>query len=94
MDHQLTDTRCAQRGLHIGSDHCGRRAAGVGRRQRHLDDTVCGDLHVPQNAQIVQGEHWNLRIRYSAGDLAKYSRQMPIKEYHDLIALAYEEIVR
>jgi len=30
----------------------------------------------------------------SAGDLAKYSRQMPIKEYHDLIALAYEEIVR
>jgi ABC-type uncharacterized transport system YnjBCD substrate-binding protein len=30
----------------------------------------------------------------SAADLAKYSRQMPIKEYHDLIALAYEEIVR
>jgi len=30
----------------------------------------------------------------SAEDLAKYSRQMPIKEYHDLIALAYEEIVR
>ncbi|MCL6640042.1 MAG: extracellular solute-binding protein [Candidatus Rokubacteria bacterium] len=27
-------------------------------------------------------------------DLARYSRQMPIKEYHDLIALAYEEIVR
>ncbi len=30
----------------------------------------------------------------SAADLAKYSRQMPIKEYHDLITLAYEEIVR
>jgi putative spermidine/putrescine transport system substrate-binding protein len=30
----------------------------------------------------------------SAEDLAKYSRQMPIKEYHDLITLAYEEIVR
>ena len=30
----------------------------------------------------------------SADDLAKYSRQMPIKEYHDLITLAYEEIVR
>jgi ABC-type uncharacterized transport system YnjBCD substrate-binding protein len=30
----------------------------------------------------------------SASDLARYSRQMPIKEYHDLIALAYEEIVR
>ena len=30
----------------------------------------------------------------SAEDLARYSRQMPIKEYHDLIALAYEEIVR
>jgi ABC-type uncharacterized transport system YnjBCD substrate-binding protein len=30
----------------------------------------------------------------TAEDLAKYSRQMPIKEYHDLIALAYEEIVR
>jgi putative spermidine/putrescine transport system substrate-binding protein len=30
----------------------------------------------------------------SAEDLARYSRQMPIKEYHDLITLAYEEIVR
>jgi putative spermidine/putrescine transport system substrate-binding protein len=30
----------------------------------------------------------------SADDLARYSRQMPIKEYHDLITLAYEEIVR
>ena len=30
----------------------------------------------------------------SAEDLARYSRQMPLKEYHDLIALAYEEIVR
>jgi ABC-type uncharacterized transport system YnjBCD substrate-binding protein len=30
----------------------------------------------------------------SAQDLARYSRQMPIKEYHDLITLAYEEIVR
>ena len=30
----------------------------------------------------------------SAQDLARYSRQMPLKEYHDLIALAYEEIVR
>jgi ABC-type uncharacterized transport system YnjBCD substrate-binding protein len=30
----------------------------------------------------------------SAGDLARYSRQMPIKEYHDLITLAYEEIAR
>ena len=30
----------------------------------------------------------------SAADLARYSRQMPIKEYHDLITLAYEEIVR
>ena len=30
----------------------------------------------------------------SAQDLARYSRQMPIKEYHDLISLAYEEIVR
>ncbi len=30
----------------------------------------------------------------SASDLAQYSRQMPIKEYHDLITLAYEEIVR
>jgi ABC-type uncharacterized transport system YnjBCD substrate-binding protein len=30
----------------------------------------------------------------SAADLAQYSRQMPIKEYHDLITLAYEEIVR
>jgi hypothetical protein len=30
----------------------------------------------------------------SAQDLARYSRQMPIKEYHDLIGLAYEEIVR
>ena len=27
----------------------------------------------------------------SAQDLARYSRQMPIKEYHDLITLAYEE---
>src|SRR5207237_10853945 len=30
----------------------------------------------------------------SADDLARYSQQMPIKEYHDLITLAYEEIVR
>jgi putative spermidine/putrescine transport system substrate-binding protein len=30
----------------------------------------------------------------SAEDLVRYSRQMPIKEYHDLITLAYEEIVR
>jgi putative spermidine/putrescine transport system substrate-binding protein len=30
----------------------------------------------------------------SASDLARFSRQMPIKEYHDLITLAYEEIVR
>jgi ABC-type uncharacterized transport system YnjBCD substrate-binding protein len=30
----------------------------------------------------------------SAQDLARYSRQMPLREYHDLIALAYEEIVR
>lgn len=30
----------------------------------------------------------------SAQDLARYSQQMPIKEYHDLITLAYEEIVR
>ena len=30
----------------------------------------------------------------SADDLARYSRQMPIKEYHDAITLAYEEIVR
>jgi len=30
----------------------------------------------------------------SAQDLARYSRQMPLKEYHDLISLAYEEIVR
>jgi len=30
----------------------------------------------------------------SAEDLARYSRQMPIKEYHDLITLAYEEIAR
>jgi putative spermidine/putrescine transport system substrate-binding protein len=30
----------------------------------------------------------------SAEDLARYSRQMPLKEYHDLITLAYEEIVR
>jgi putative spermidine/putrescine transport system substrate-binding protein len=30
----------------------------------------------------------------TAEDLARYSRQMPIKEYHDLITLAYEEIVR
>jgi ABC-type uncharacterized transport system YnjBCD substrate-binding protein len=30
----------------------------------------------------------------SAEDLGRYSRQMPIKEYHDLITLAYEEIVR
>jgi ABC-type uncharacterized transport system YnjBCD substrate-binding protein len=30
----------------------------------------------------------------SAEDLARYSRQMPIKEYHDAITLAYEEIVR
>jgi ABC-type uncharacterized transport system YnjBCD substrate-binding protein len=30
----------------------------------------------------------------SAEDLARYSRQMPLKEYHDLVALAYEEIVR
>jgi ABC-type uncharacterized transport system YnjBCD substrate-binding protein len=30
----------------------------------------------------------------SAEDLARYSRQMPIKAYHDLITLAYEEIVR
>ena len=27
-------------------------------------------------------------------DLARYSRQMPLKEYHDMITLAYEEIVR
>jgi len=30
----------------------------------------------------------------TADDLAKNSRQMPLKEYHDLITLAYEEIVR
>ena len=30
----------------------------------------------------------------SAEDLARNSRQMPLKEYHDLITLAYEEIVR
>jgi hypothetical protein len=30
----------------------------------------------------------------SAQDLARYSRQMPLKEYHDMITLAYEEIVR
>jgi len=30
----------------------------------------------------------------SADDLARYSRQMPLREYHDLITLAYEEIVR
>jgi len=30
----------------------------------------------------------------SAQDLARYSRQMPLKDYHDMITLAYEEIVR
>ena len=30
----------------------------------------------------------------SAQDLARYSRQMPLKEYHDMITLAYEELVR
>jgi ABC-type uncharacterized transport system YnjBCD substrate-binding protein len=30
----------------------------------------------------------------TAEDLARHSRQMPLKEYHDLITLAYEEIVR
>jgi putative spermidine/putrescine transport system substrate-binding protein len=30
----------------------------------------------------------------TAADLAQRSQQMPIKEYHDLITLAYEEIVR
>src|SRR5262245_31363965 len=30
----------------------------------------------------------------SPQDLARYSRQMPLKEYHDMITLAYEEIVR
>jgi putative spermidine/putrescine transport system substrate-binding protein len=30
----------------------------------------------------------------TAQDLARYSRQMPLKEYHDVITLAYEEIVR
>jgi ABC-type uncharacterized transport system YnjBCD substrate-binding protein len=30
----------------------------------------------------------------SAEDLARNSRQMPLKEYHDMITLAYEEIVR
>jgi ABC-type uncharacterized transport system YnjBCD substrate-binding protein len=30
----------------------------------------------------------------TAEDLARYSRQMPLREYHDLITLAYEEIVR
>jgi len=30
----------------------------------------------------------------TAQDLARYSRQMPLKEYHDAITLAYEEIVR
>ena len=30
----------------------------------------------------------------TAQDLARYSRQMPLKEYHDMITLAYEEIVR
>jgi len=29
-----------------------------------------------------------------AEDLARNSRQMPLKEYHDMITLAYEEIVR
>jgi ABC-type uncharacterized transport system YnjBCD substrate-binding protein len=30
----------------------------------------------------------------TADDLARNSRQMPLKEYHDMITLAYEEIVR
>jgi spermidine/putrescine-binding protein len=30
----------------------------------------------------------------SAQDLARYSRQMPLKDYHDMITLAYEELVR
>ena len=30
----------------------------------------------------------------TAEDLARNSRQMPLKEYHDMITLAYEEIVR
>jgi spermidine/putrescine-binding protein len=30
----------------------------------------------------------------TADDLARNSRQMPLKDYHDMITLAYEEIVR
>ena len=30
----------------------------------------------------------------SDASLARYSRQMPLKDYHDMITLAYEELVR
>jgi ABC-type uncharacterized transport system YnjBCD substrate-binding protein len=44
---------------------------------------------------LISGKSRELLFKgVSAEDLARYSRQMPIKEYHDLIALAYEEIVR
>jgi putative spermidine/putrescine transport system substrate-binding protein len=44
---------------------------------------------------LISGKSRELLFKgVSADDLAKYSRQMPIKEYHDLITLAYEEIVR
>lgn len=44
---------------------------------------------------LISGKSRELLFKgVSAEDLARYSRQMPLKAYHDLITLAYEEIVR
>jgi putative spermidine/putrescine transport system substrate-binding protein len=44
---------------------------------------------------LISGKSRELLFKgVSADDLARYSRQMPLKEYHDLITLAYEELVR
>ena len=44
---------------------------------------------------LISGKSRELLFKgVSAQDLARYSRQMPLKEYHDMITLAYEELVR
>src|SRR6266852_3449713 len=44
---------------------------------------------------LISAKSRELLFRGVSGqDLARYSRQMPLKEYHDMITLAYEELVR
>ena len=64
----------AQRDLDLERDHVHGRAAGVGRRDGHLDLAVA-HLDVAQHAEIGDGEHRDLRVHHlgdrAPGELAQ-----------------------